>query len=223
VQKNSPEEGVRKSQPLVVEKSESGEERNEPLSFQLKDVTPLHPYLQSRGVEEKIAQEFGIGFFPGRGSMAGRVVIPIHDKEGRVVAYAGRSIDDTEPKYKLPTGFKKSLELYNIHRVLEREERGEQVILVEGFFDCIRVVSAGFPNVVALIGCTLSEAQEKILTTEFREVVLFLDGNDAGRKGSEEIALRLSKKMFVRIIETPTDKEPDTLSPEEIKTLLGSL
>ena len=50
--------------------------------------------------------------------MSGRVVIPIHNERGELVAYAGRSIDGSEPKYKLPAGFHKSLELFNLHRAI---------------------------------------------------------------------------------------------------------
>jgi DNA primase len=55
-----------------------------------------HPYLRSRGIKEETAREFGVGFFSGKGSMSGRVVIPISNERGELVAYAGRSIDNTE-------------------------------------------------------------------------------------------------------------------------------
>src|ERR1019366_6496631 len=94
-----------------------------------------HAYLSERGLTEDIAQTFGVGFFAGRGSMHDRIVIPIHNSEGELVAYAGRSIDGSEPRYKFPAGFHKSLELFNLHRV-----KGEvSVVLVEGFFDCMKV------------------------------------------------------------------------------------
>ena len=90
--------------------------------------------------------------------MHDRIVIPIHNSEGELVAYAGRSIDGSEPRYKFPAGFHKSLELFNLHRV-----KGEvSVVLVEGFFDCMKVTQAGFPC-VALMGSTMSKAQEELL------------------------------------------------------------
>jgi DNA primase len=69
-----------------------------------------------------------VGFFAGKGSMHDRIVIPIHNSEGELVAYAGRSIDGSEPRYKFPAGFHKSLELFNLHRV----RREVSVVLVEG-------------------------------------------------------------------------------------------
>src|SRR5665213_1210875 len=146
--------------PMVPEKHNGvGEsELNKPLRFELQNIDCSHPYLTERGLTEDIAQTFGVGFFSGKGSMHDRIVIPIHNSEGELVAYAGRSIDGTEPRYKFPAGFHKSLELYNLHRV-----RGEvSVVLVEGFFDCMKVTQAGFPC-VALMGASMSKAQEKLL------------------------------------------------------------
>jgi hypothetical protein len=107
---------------------------------------------------EDMVREFGVGFFPNRGVMQNRSVIPIHKAKGELVAYAGRTIDGSEPRYRFPAGFHKSLELFNLHRV-----RGElSVILVEGFFDCMKVTQAGFPR-VALMGSTMSKTQEDLL------------------------------------------------------------
>ena len=126
--------------PLVSEKeSWTDAEENKPLTFTLKEIDHTHPYLQQRGITEETAKHFGVGYFPGRGSMSGRVVMPIHNDKGELVAYAGRSIDATEPKYKLPTGFKKSVELFNLHRVLALpEEPRARIIVCEGFFDCVK-------------------------------------------------------------------------------------
>ena len=75
--------------------------------------------------------------------MAGRVVIPIHDENGFLVAYAGRSVDQTDPKYRFPPRFRKSLVLSNLHRAAAE---GKSVIVVEGFFDCLNVYEAGLPG-----------------------------------------------------------------------------
>lgn len=124
-------------------RTEKRELLNKPLSFQVKGIDSAHSYLESRGITRETAEAFGAGFFSGKGSMHGRVVIPIHNEKAELVAYAGRVIDNSEPRYKLPAGFQKSLELYNLHRVGE----SDRVVAVEGFFDCIKVHQAGFPNV----------------------------------------------------------------------------
>lgn len=91
--------------PSDNESVNDGSDGNKPLAFVLKDVDPTYPYLTKRGITKETAATFGVGFFPGKGTMAGRIVIPIHNVKGKLVAYAGRSIDGTEPKYKLPAGF----------------------------------------------------------------------------------------------------------------------
>jgi DNA primase len=208
-----------KTKLVAAEKTESGEEReeNKPLTFALTNVDPTHEYLRARGIDEDTAQDFGVGFFPGRGTMSGRVVIPIHNKKGELVAYAGRAIDDTEPKYKIPNGFRKSIELFNLHRVGE----SERIVVVEGFFDCIKVHQSGFPC-VALMGSSLSTEQEKILVQNFRRILFLFDGDDAGRRGADECLLRLGKKLLVMAVMLPEGKQPDSMSVEEMKSALRS-
>jgi 5S rRNA maturation endonuclease (ribonuclease M5) len=194
---------------------------NEPLEFQLKSVDMEHPYIQKRGLKCETAEYFGVGFFHGRGSMSERVVIPIHDADGALIAYAGRSVDDGEPKYKLPAGFKKSLVLFNLHRVLKAKSR--EVIIVEGFFDCMKVFQAGFPSVVSLMGSALSEHQEKLLIDNFDRAVMMLDSDEGGRSAASQIAARLMRKMYVRVVDVVSGTQPDSMSSDEIRKLLAFL
>jgi DNA primase len=194
-------------------------EGNKPLAFVLKSVDPKHPYLTERGLTEETIQTFDVGFFSNRGVMQNRIVIPIHNAEGLLVAYAGRSIDGSEPRYKFPMGFKKSLELFNLHRV-----KGESsVVVVEGFFDCMKVTQAGYAC-VALMGSTMSKVQEQLIAEHFGSVVLMLDGDDAGRSASEEIADRLQRVVFqVKTIELDQGVQPDALSSEELHRELAAM
>ena len=170
----------------------------------------------ARGISKEQAELFGIGFYSGKGSMSGRVVIPIHNERGELVAYAGRAIDDSEPRYKLPAGFHKSQVLFNLHRVTAHE-----VILVEGFYDCMKVWQSLHPFVVALMGSSLSEYQEEVLLRQFKRVTLLMDGDAAGRQASEEIAKRLVRKLHVRIVDLPDGQQPDQLDEEGIRRALG--
>jgi DNA primase len=187
-----------------------------PLPFALRRIDCSHPYLTERGVNPEVARHFGLGYNRGEGSMAGRIVIPIHDENGLLVAYAGRSIDQTEPRYRFPARFRKSLVLFNLHRAAAA---GKSVIVVEGFFDCLRVHEAGLPGVVALMGCSLSIRQEELLCERFREVTLFLDGDSAGRIGGAAIAQRLVSKVSTRLIEAPAGSQPDQLGADQIRCL----
>ncbi len=203
---------------LATEKAGERGEPNKPLGFRLQGINYQHPYLAGRGIDPETAEYFGIGYFGGKGSMSGRIVIPIENERGELVAYAGRSIDGSEPKYKLPAGFKKGQVLYNLARALEDDSTGS-VVLVEGFFDCIKVVQAEHVC-VALMGCAISEEQEALLVKHFRKVVVMLDGDEAGRKGTDEALLRLGRKVWAKAITLPPGKQPDQLRGEELQAAL---
>jgi DNA primase len=202
--------------------AESGGEgttvENKPLTFQLKGVEPDHPYVAGRGLDHKTAELFGVGFFPGKGSMSGRVVIPIHNERGELIAYAGRAIDGSEPRYKLPAGFQKSLELFNLHRAVQFKNRSV-VIVVEGFFDCMRVHQTRYPC-VALMGSSMSEQQELLLRRHFTGAVLLLDSDEAGRSATDACLLRLGRGWWIKAVMMPDGIQPDMLESEEIQELL---
>jgi len=206
---------------MVSEKNDgAGEsETNKPLTFMLQNVDCTHPYLHERGLTAETAKTFGVVFFAGKGSMHDRIVIPIHNLKGELVAYSGRAIDGSEPRYKFPAGFHKSLELFNLHRA-----RGKlSVVLVEGFFDCMKVTQAGFPC-VALMGSTMSKAQEDLLAENFAEVVVMLDGDEAGQRAGEEIADRLQRVVFqVKTIELDQGVQADELSSDELCSWLDTM
>jgi DNA primase len=187
---------------------------NPPLRFALQYIDATHPYLTARGVRPDTIRTFGIGLYTGRGLLRGRIVIPIHNASGELIAYAGRAIDGREPKYRFPAGFRKSLVLFNLHRALKTGAR--TVIVVEGFFDTIAVHQAGHPSVVALMGSTLSRHQADLLCANFDRVVLMLDGDEAGWQGSAAIEHVLAARMPVTIVSLEGGRQPDQLSPEEI-------
>ena len=197
---------------------------NKPLKFRLDKLEREHPYLAERGLTLETIIDFGIGFC-AKGMMADRIAIPIHNPNGEVVAYAGRfpgEPPEGTPKYKLPQGFRKSLELFNLDRAAK--ESGPLVI-VEGFFDCMKLHQLGCRKVVALMGSTLSAGQEELIrrhTDSQSQVIVMLDENEAGRAGREDIACRLAKFCFVKVHEfAQPDTEPEYLTAEELKEILG--
>ena len=191
---------------------------NPPLRFALTGVDPGHGYLQQRGIDRATAAEFGVGFYGGPGLMSGRIVIPIRNAQGQIVAYAGRAVDGTLPKYKLPAGFRKGSELFNLHRASATGSK--TVIVVEGYFDCLRVHQAGIPYVVALMGTALSASQGRVLTGRFERVVVMLDGDAAGRAGIRAISTQLSGKCKVAVANVPDGEQPDQLAPATIQDLI---
>ena len=195
---------------------------NPPLERPLRDLNQDHPYLVKRGLTVPTIKTFGIGYCT-RGLMRGRIAIPIHDEDGQLVAYAGRAVDDTfakdHGKYRLPDGFKKSFVLFNMHRAREHAVRG--LILVEGFFDAMKVEQAGFPNVVALMGSTVTEHQEKLLVETTDRLTLLLDGDEAGSSCRREIWKRLSARLWLRNIPLESSQQPDQLSEKQLQALLS--
>ena len=209
-----PAAGGRPKEQLV--RKEEGS--NLPLRFALTGLERNHPYLVQPGIDPATATEFGLGVYPGPGLMSGRIAIPIRNLYGQLVVYAGRALDDRPPKYKLPAGFRKALEMFNLHRAVAAG--GMTVIVVEGYFDCMRLHQAGFPRVVAMMGSSLSVAQESGLLHHFARIVLMLDGDVAGRAASEVIATRLSDRRSVQVVRVPDGTQPDQLSCSSIRQLL---
>ena len=85
--------------------------------------------------------------------------------------------------------------------------------------DCFKVHQARLPCVVALMGCSLSLRQEELLQEHFREVLLFLDGDNAGRTAAITIANRLVTKLSTRLVDIPVGRQPDQLGADQIRCL----
>jgi DNA primase len=202
---------------------------NTPLKFRLDKLEREHPYLtQERGLSLETIIDFGIGYC-SKGMMADRIAIPIHNANGEVVAYAGRFIGappEGAPKYKLPPGFRKSQELFNADRAF-KEPTDKPLLIVEGFFDCMKIHDHGYRKVVALMGSSMSPAQEELIrqhTNSQSHIIVMLDENEAGIAGREDIVCRLSKFCFVRVhkFEQP-DMEPEHLSDAELADIVEGL
>jgi len=205
--------------PLTAETRE-----NRPLGFELQNLNTAHPYLEARGLDEETIATFGLGLC-SKGSMAGRIVIPIHNKDGQLVAYAGRFPGDPpegEGKYKLPAGFHKSAELFNLHRATPEVRADCPLIVVEGFFDVIHLWQLGCRTAVALMGSTLSEEQARLVAAHAKgKVLLMFDQDAAGEEGMHKALLLLAPELFVRVIRLPSNlAQPEQLSSEDLEALL---
>lgn len=190
-----------------------------PLAFRLAGVDSRHPYFADRGVTPETARLFGSGYYAGNGCMKDRIAFPIHSVDGVLAGYAGRNLGVDEPRYKFPSGFRKSLFLFNLHRAIQCPPPRTAVV-VEGFFDCMKVHEAGHPCVVALMGSSLSSHQADLLPPYFTEVILMLDGDGTGRAATAAIATHLRPRLAVRIAHVPLGRQPDQLSASEIQYLI---
>jgi DNA primase len=199
---------------------------NPPLKFKLEKLDRSHPYFAERGISQETVIDFGLGYFTGdKGLMVGYIVIPIHNIKGEVVAYAGRwpgEPPEGKPKYKLPTGFRKGQEVFNLDRAI-KEMTEHPLVIVEGFFDAIKLHQHGCRNVVALMGSTMTAAQEELIrrnTNANSHVVVMFDEDEAGKAGRDNIAARLSRFCFVKVhVFDKPDMQPEHMTAEEVKQL----
>ncbi|MEA2326227.1 MAG: primase [Thermoanaerobaculia bacterium] len=205
---------------------------NEPLKFELKAIEHTHPFLTVRGFDEEECEYLGVGFFPGKGSMRNRIVFPLHNAEGQLIGYAGRrveySLHDDDPthiapecpdleRWKFPANFKRGRVLYNLHRV-----EGDSVIVVESFWGVMACIRAGVMNAVAIMSNNITDAQAALLAARFKHVTVMLDGDRPGREGTAQVLGRLvaADVENFELAMLPADRQPDTVSPDELRSFL---
>ena len=148
-----------------------------------------------------------------------RVMFPIEDSRGRIIAFGGRALSADAPAKYLNSNdtelFHKGNVLYNFARARKAMERGGAVIAVEGYMDTIALAQAGFGHVVAPLGTALTENQLDLLWRMSREPVLCFDGDQAGLKAAwraADLALPLIEPgRTLRFAMLPPGKDPDDL------------
>ena len=126
----------------------------------------------------------------------------------------------------MPPGFHKSRVVYNLHRA-KALAREKGLVVVEGFFGAMMVEQGGFPNVVALMGSSLSEEQEDLLVEAVGpngKIALIFDEDEAGWKGREEALSRLSSRVHFKVVGLGEEgTQPDCVSAEALARNLGGL
>jgi DNA primase len=194
---------------------------NPALTFELQNLVREHEFLDRRGISRDTARTFGLGLCE-RGIMKGRIVIPVHNASGELVAYAGRWPEEAVPegtsRYRFPKNFAKSLELYNLHRALARLGGNPALIIVEGFWSAMRLHQHGFAAVAAF-GHDLSEEQVRLIARHVDNAVLVFDGDEPGRKGMEKAAIALSQHVYTRTVFLPEGEKPDTMDVGKLRAI----
>ena len=94
------------------------------------------------------------------------------------------------------------------------------MIIVEGFFDVMKVHQAGFPSVIALMGSSLSDTQAALIATNFPRATIMLDSDEAGEQALPGIVTRLGRMVDVRIATLPPGTQPDALPTEMIQQIV---
>lgn len=144
----------------------------------------------------------------------GRLMFPIHNESGKVIAFGGRALAaDDNPKYlNSPETkiYRKSSVLYNLHRAKDGIRTADRVVLVEGYMDVIGVVAAGPSEVIASCGTALTSQQAQALRRQTANIVVNFDADAAGAKAAERsIQLLLAEGMKVRILTLDGGLDPD--------------
>lgn len=192
----------------------------------------LRDHLASKGyTQEEMTQGFLCGISKKNGAaydyFRGRVMFPVIDVSGNVVAFGGRVLDDSKPKY-LNTSdtpaFKKSKTLFALNYA--KSCCADQMILCEGYMDVIALHAAGFGNAVATLGTAITPEHARIMKKHTKLVVIAYDSDTAG-KGAVEKAIKLFSEVGLdaRVLKMNAAKDPDEyikkFGKERFARLLG--
>jgi len=147
-----------------------------------------------------------------------RLMIPIQDPAGKVLGFGGRALGDQEPKYmnspETPI-YRKGHHLFGLPVAARALREGGRAIVVEGYFDFLKVYRSGFRNVVATLGTSLTEDHVRVLKRFVQEAIVVFDGDQAGEAASlRGLEVFLEGEMSVKVAVLPAGRDPDTFIDE---------
>ena len=186
------------------------------LGFSLPSFNALEFNLSKKGCTREQLAAAGLirnrnGSF--RDVFINRVMIPIKDPRGKVIAFGGRVMDNSLPKY-LNTGetdvFQKRETLFGLDVAIKAIREAKEAIIVEGYMDAISLHAAGINRAVASLGTAFSEQHAKLLHRITENVVFAYDSDEAGRRNAVR-AVSIAKKagLSVKVLNVPEGKDPD--------------
>ena len=189
------------------------------LGFAPRDGTPLREHLRSLGFDD--GQQLAAGMLVRReGSdelrvrFRHRLMFPIFDLREHVVGFGGRVLGEGEPKYLNSSEseiFAKRRLLYGLNWAKQSIRKADRLLLVEGYFDLIRLVLAGIDEVVAPLGTALTEAQASLIRKYTKNVFLLYDSDTAGQKATFRAGDELLRNgASVRVVSLPDGEDPDS-------------
>ena len=175
--------------------------------------------MKGLGVRDEVLLEAGLMAKREDGTVVprfrGRLLFPIHDLRARVVAFGGRILGEGEPKYLNSPDtpiFHKGQLLYNLHVAKHAMRKAERAILVEGYFDVLRVSLAGIEEVVAPLGTGLTAEQAQLIKRHTAHAILLYDSDDAGLRATFRAGDELLRQgLRVSVATLPAGEDPDTL------------
>ena len=180
----------------------------------------LLSFLEKKGISPQLAEQAGLVISRTGGKKSGyydrfrgRLMIPIEDTDGHVIAFGGRVMDAGEPKYmNSPESavYTKGNNLYGLARTKEAVREKGFAILVEGYFDLIALWNAGVTNVVATLGTALTRSQVDMIRRYTTRVAAVFDPDEAGRKAlARSLELFLAGNVHARAVILPEGQDPD--------------
>ena len=189
------------------------------LGFAPREIGLLRSYLNTLGFDDDRLLTGGLlvkreEAEEPRPRFRGRLMFPIYDASGRLSGFGGRLIGPGEPKYlnsaDSPT-FTKGRLLYGLNWARHAIRRDERLLLVEGYFDVVRLVLAGIESVVAPLGTALTDDQAAMIARQAKNVFLLYDSDVAGQKATFRAGdLLLAQGVSVRVVTLPEGEDPDT-------------
>lgn len=188
------------------------------IGFAPEGWSHLLDFLDRKGISAKLVEQAGLAVQRGSGKgfydrFRGRLMIPIEDVNGHVIAFGGRVLGEGEPKYmNSPESavYTKGNNLYGLSRTREAIRQAGFALLVEGYFDLIALWGAGIRNVVATLGTALTRSQVDLLRRYAPRVVAVFDPDEAGRKAlARSMELFLAGNVHARAVILPDGHDPD--------------
>ncbi|PTE24369.1 DNA primase [Staphylococcus equorum] len=177
-----------------------------------------HDFLQKKGYDIQLAYEAGLlsrneENFSYYDRFRDRVMFPLMNAQGRTVGYSGRTYTNQEPKYlnspETPI-FQKRRLLYNVDKARKSIRKNDEIILLEGFMDVIKVDQAGIKQVVASMGTQISQEHIAFIKKLTSNVTLMFDGDFAGSEATLKSGQALLEQGFnVFVVQLPKDMDPD--------------
>jgi DNA primase len=205
------------------------------LGFAPDGRAALKSALLQKGFKEDLLLQAGLLVRPDDGRESfdffrGRVMFPIADRRGRVIAFGGRVMGDGQPKYLNSRDtplFDKGRTLYALDKARAGVAKAAELIVAEGYMDVIALHAAGFAGAVAPLGTALTEAQIEALWKLAPEPIVCLDGDAAGQRAAlraAERALPMLKPGFsLRFATLPAGEDPDSLIRRQGPTALADI
>ena len=201
--------------------------------FQIGYIPPdkkwLYNFLRKKSYSEEFLSKTGLfsSNYKSISIFSDRIIFPIASKSGKVVAFGGRALDNSHPKYiNSPESliFKKNGELYGLNFAQKEIRKSDSVYIVEGYMDVIAMFQAGIENCVAPLGTSFTENHADIIRKNCSNVILVFDGDEAGFKATVRSSYICEKEnLDCSVVAMPKGEDPADILKKQGKEALKNV